>query len=230
MATNIYHLVSTVLQIISDLRGESSTNTDANRIRAVSRANQDFAKRKFWNFYLLPNQSTVGDATNDYTVGSATYPMRYKGLMELFVSATADSYKTLEGERHDILDYKQFKKRYNAKNADKIVYTWFDVANDAWKMHVNPAPAATDTITYTYYWVPPLLTLTTEYVLCPNPKIVALLALAEIYQGEDEGEAAIDAKNDAEMLINEIVGLDNTPNVNQTYRIGPAETKGIGNY
>lgn len=99
MATNIRDTVSNILQIISDKRGESSTNTDANRIRAVSRANKDFANRKFWRFYLLPNQTTVGTASNDYTVGSATYPMRFKGLTEVFVATTTDTVKTMEAHK-----------------------------------------------------------------------------------------------------------------------------------
>jgi len=63
--TNINILVSTILQIISDLRGESSVNTDAVRIRAISDANKDFALRKNWGFYLYPNQTMVGSAVND---------------------------------------------------------------------------------------------------------------------------------------------------------------------
>jgi len=234
MATNIRTLVSDVLEIISDSRGESSTNTDANRIRAVSRANQDFAKRKFWKFYLKPNQTSVGDATNDYTIGSTTYPMRYKGLTEVFVAKTSDTVKTLEAHRHTIIDFNNFKNLYNQSNASKIVYEWFDSANDAWKLHINPAPVATETITYSYYWEPPEITLTTEYVICPNTRIIAYLALAEIYDGEDEGDLADKRRIEAEQLILEIVGQDNAPAVNQLYQVYPNESstteQGIGTY
>lgn len=234
MATNLHDTVANVLEIVSDLRGESSTNTNAARIRAVSRANQDFAKRKFWRFYLYPNQTTVGTAVNDYTVGSATYPMRYKGLTEVFVALTSDTDKTTEADRYAIVDYNKYKNLYNLNNSEQIVYEWYDVANDVWKMHINPAPAATETITYSYYWEPPELTATTEYVTCPNIKIIALLALGEIYDGEDEQDSADKVRNEAEQLISELIGLDNAPAVNQLYQMYPIESsissKGIGEY
>lgn len=227
MASNINVLVSSVLQIISDLRGETTTNTDAVRIRAVSRANRDFALRKFWKFYLMPNQTMVGDGTNDYTIGSATYPMRYKGLIEVFVDSGAT---TQEAYRHAILDFNVYKVNYNADNADKIVYEWYDKANDVWKMHINPAPAATDTITYSYYWEPPTLTATTDYCVCPNPKIIALMASADLHESEDERDIAKEEKNEAEQLITEVFGQDNTPAQNQLYGMGAIENKGLGNY
>lgn len=231
MTTNINVLVSSVLQIISDLRGESSTNTDAIRIRAVSRANKDFALRKFWKFYLMPNQSVAGSGVNDYTIGSATYPMRYHGLSEVFVS---DSSTTEEDERRAIIEYNTYKNEYNRNNTAKICYEWYDKANDVWKVHINPAPAATDTIYYSYYWEPATLTATTDYCICPNPKIIALMALAEILEGEDEGDAAKEKKNDAEMLISELFGQDNSPAQNQLYAMGNIEsvikTQGLGNY
>jgi len=232
--SNIRVLVSDVLEIVSDLRGESSTNTDANRIRAVSRANQDFAKRKFWKFYLKPDQTQVGDATNDYTIGSATYPMRFKGLTEVFVAKTTDTVKTLESMRHTIIDFNTYKNLYNQSNSVKIVYEWFDSANDLWKMHINPAPAATDTITYSFYWEPPEITLASEYVICPNTRIIAYLALAEIYDGEDEGDLADKRRIEAEQLIAEVIGQDNAPAVNQLITMYPIESAtsstGIGTY
>ena len=232
--SNIRVLVSDVLEIVSDLRGESSTNTDANRIRAVSRANQDFAKRKFWKFYLKPDQTQVGDATNDYTIGSATYPMRFKGLTEVFVAKTSDTVKTLESMRHTIIDFNTYKNLYNQSNSVQIVYEWFDSANDLWKMHINPAPAATQTITYSYYWEPPEITLASEYVICPNTRIIAYLALAEIYDGEDEGDLADKRRIEAEQLIAEVIGQDNAPAVNQLITMYPIESAtsstGIGTY
>jgi len=232
--TNIRTLVSDVLEIISDLRGESSTNTDANRIRAVSRANQDFARRKFWKFYLKPDQTTVGSAVNDYTIGSSTYPMRFKGLTEVFVAKTSDTVKTLESMRHTIIDFNTYKNLYNQSNSVQIVYEWFDSANDLWKMHINPAPAATDTITYSFYWEPPEITLASEYVICPNTRIIAYLALAEIYDGEDEGDLADKRRIEAEQLIAEVIGQDNAPAVNQLITMYPIESAttstGIGTY
>jgi hypothetical protein len=231
MATNINVLVSSVLQIISDLRGESSTNTDAVRIRAVSRANKDFALRKFWKFYLMPNQSLAGSGVNDYTIGSATYPMRYKGLAELFVS---DSTTQEEDERYEVLDFNIYKNQYNRNNSNQIAYEWYDKANDVWKVHINPAPEATDTIYYSYYWEPPTLTATTDYCVCPNPKVIALMASAEIHESEDERDTAKDEKNEAEQLISELQGQDNSPAQNQLYGMGALESSisphGIGNY
>ena len=227
MATNINVLVSTVLQIISDLRGESSTNTDAVRIRAVSRANRDFALRKFWSYYLMKDQTTTGSGVNDYSIGSATYPMRYKGLTEVFVSSTGSTEETY---RYDTVDFNVYKKIYNADNSEQIVYEWYDKANDAWKMHINPAPEATDTITYSYFWEPPTLTATTDYCVCPNPKAIALLASAELHEAEDEREIAKEEKNEAEQLISEMMGQDNSPAENQLYAQGSIENMGIGNY
>ena len=101
-------------------------------------------------------------------------------------------------------------------------------------MHINPAPAATDTITYSFYWEPPELTLTSEYVICPNTRIIAYLALAEIYDGEDEGDLADKRRIESEQLIQEIVGQDNAPAVNQLYQVYPNESssteQGIGTY
>lgn len=234
MATNLALLVSDVLQIISDLRGESATNTDAIRIRTVSRANQDFARRMFWRFYRLNDQTTVGDATKNYTIGSATYPMRMKGLTEVFVATTTSSDKTTETDRYTICDYNKYKNLFNQNNDSRIVYEWFDAANDLWKMHINPAPAATETITYSYYWEPPTKTATTDEIICPDIKILALLALAEIYESEDERDLAKETKNEAEQLILECISKENSPAVNQLYTMDATENstsvQGIGTY
>lgn len=234
MATNLSPTVDDVLDIISDLRGESSTNTDAVRIRAVSRANQDFARRMLWSFYLLKDQTTTGSAVNDYTVGGTTNPMRPKGLTEVFVGTTTDTDITQETNRYSIVDFSNFKKLYNQNNDVQIVYEWYDKANDLWKMHINPAPAATETITYSFYWEPPTVTATTDEVTCPNLRILALLALADIYAGEDERDLAVESKNEAEMLIAECVARENTPAKGQQYSMGAVEnyttTQGIGTY
>lgn len=234
MATNTQLTVNDVLQIISDLRGESSVNTDAIRIRAVSRANQDFARRRFWQFYRLDDQTQVGSAVNNYTIGSSTYPMRMKGLTEVFVATTTDTDKTQESQRISIVDFNTYKNIYNQSNAAKICYEWFDTANDLWKAHINPAPTALETITYTYYWEPPVKTATSDEILCPDVNILARLALGDIYEGEDEQDLADKQKNIAEQLINEYVGKDNAPAVNQIYTMGSIENslrpRGIGSY
>lgn len=235
--TNLQPTVNNVLQIISDLRGESSTNTDATRIRAVSRANQDFARRMFWRFYRLDNQTIVGSGANDYTIGgssAATYPMRMKGLTEVFVAKTADAYKTYNSERHSIVDYNTYKNIFNQNNSAPLVYEWFDAANDIWKMHISPVPTTAETVTYSYYWEPPVKTLTTDRVICPDTNILALLALGEIYKSEDERDLALEVKNEAEQLISECVSKENAPAVNQTYAMGSIENAtqphGIGSY
>lgn len=234
MATNLQPTVNDVLQIISDLRGETTINSDAIRIRAVSRANQDFARRRFWRFYRLDDQTMVGDGTKNYTIGSSTYPMRQKGLTEVFVATTTSSDLTTETDRYSVVDFNKYKNSFNQNNSAQLAYEWFDAANDLWKMHINPAPAATDTITYSYYWEPPTKTATTDEIICPNIKILALMALAEIYEGEDETDLADRKKQEAEQMIGEMIGVENAPAVNQIYTMEATENavsiQGIGTY
>lgn len=234
MATNLAPTVNDVLQAISDLRGESSTNTDATRIRAVSRANQDFARRRFWRFYRLDDQTQVGSGVNNYTIGSSTYPMRMKGLTEVFVALTTDTEKTQDHMKYYLVDFNVYKSLYNSSNGARLVYEWFDAANDLWKMHINPAPTSSETITYTYYWEPPTKTATTDEVICPDIQILARLALGEIYESEDEQDLADKQKNIAEQLISEVIGKENSPAINQLYTVNPIESgsgnMGIGNY
>lgn len=228
MATLNKGLVSDILQMISDYRGESSVNSDANRVRAISRQEQSIAKRRFWNFYLLPNQTVAGSGVSDYAVGSASYLMRQKGLSEVFVGGTG------EQNRYQIVDYFKYKNLYNRNNADKIVYTWYDAANDLWKMHINPAPTASDTITYSFYWIPPARTASTDPVTFIDDEALARLALSEIYEGEEEDDKAIAQKSLAEQIIEEAVGIENAPAVNQQYSFGAVENSiknmGLGTY
>lgn len=225
--SDIKHTVSNILTIVSDLRGESTVNTDASRIRAVSRANKDFAKRAFWKFYRRET-STSGDGTNDYTVGNTTYPARVKGLSEVFVDGTT------EDKRHSIVDYNSYKSLYNSNNNYKMVYERYDEANDAIQMYINPAPATGQTIYYTYYWTPPTLSATSDSVICPNSRIIALLALADLLEGEEETNKARAYKEEAEQLISEALGVNNAPAVNQLYQMGAIENssrdRGIGSY
>ena len=220
--------------MISDLRGESSVNTDSKRIRLVSNVEKDFARRFLWRIFLLRDQTKVGDGTNDYEVGSATYPFRPKGLTEVFVNTTGSSEMTAESCRYKIVDYAKFKNLYNRNPAERMVYEWYYVENDMWKMHINPAPDDTETITYSYFWEPPTRTLTTDPVICPNPKIIALLALSDLYDSEDELQKSQLYKNEAEQLVMELQSLENTPAVNQLYSMGAIESSisdnGIGTY
>lgn len=230
MATLTKDTVENVLQIVSDLRGEASTNTDASRIRAVSRAERDFAKRRFWRTHLIKDQSIgTGDgSTADFTIGSSTYPFRMKGLMEVFVGGTT------EDKRYEITDFANYKQRYNANNSDRIAYEFFDVANDLWKVHINPTPSTGDAITASWYFEPPKRTATTDYVICPNMDIIARLALAYIYENEEETEKQQTQLQIAEQLINEYEGIEQAPNQNQLYSVStitdPLGHRGIGTY
>lgn len=227
MATLTSETVENICQIISDLRGESSTNTDASRIRAISRSERDFAKRMFWRTHHLKDQTASGSGVNSYTVGSSTFPMRMKGLSEVFVGGTSEEH------RHQIVDFNAFKSLYNTNNSVKVAYEWYDATNDLWKMYINPAPASGQTITYSYFWEPPKRTLPSDVVVCPNIRIIALLALGDIYEGEDEGDLAAEKRQEAEQLIGEIKGIEEAPAVNQTYSFAlnqNVQNRGIGSY
>jgi hypothetical protein len=226
MGTQTATLVSTICQWISDLRGESTADTSAGRIRAVSRAEQDFANRYFWRCYLVKNQTVAGTGVSDYTIGSATYPMRQKGLAEVFAGGTT------EDKRYQVVDFNEYMRAYNSNNSARIAYEWYDEANDLWKVHINYT--GTGTITYSHFWLPPVRTLATEKVICPNARIIVLLGLADIYEGEDSKEDALAKKQEAEQLINELKGQETTPAVNQLYGMSAIENavrnRGIGSY
>jgi len=228
MATTTSTLVSDILQIISDWRGESAVNSDAARIRAISRAEQDIAMRTYWRHFLLRNQTSVGDGTNDLSIGSASYPMRPKGLTEVFNGGTT------EDKRHSLVDFNAWKDAYNRDNATRTIYEWYDAANDIWKVHFGSTVSASTTVTYSYYWMPPKRTLTTERIVCPNPQAVAHLALAEIYHGEDELQKEQLERQLAEQLISEMIGMENAPAHGQTYQMGAVENagrnRGFGSY
>jgi hypothetical protein len=228
--SNTKSTVNDILQMISDLRGESTVDSSGNRIRFVSRAEKDFAKRKLWRTHLLKNQTMVGTAANDYTIGDATYLYRPKGLTELFVETTGSTDMTPISLSYRIVDFANFKTLYSSNTSEKMVYEWYDAANDLWKIHVNPAPAITETLTYSYYFDVPTRTLTTDDIICVNPRIIALIALADIYDTEDELQKAQLAKNEAEQLIVEQIALEDMPAVGQTYSMGAVEGRGFGTY
>lgn len=197
--------------MVSDLRGESSTNTDAKRIRFLSNAERDVAKRKLFQYFLLPNQTATGDGNNDYAIGSSTYPMRFKGLSEVFVGGTT------EDKRYAIVDYHRFKNEFNKNNAARLCYEWYDAANDLWKVHISPAPETGVTIYYSYYWEPPKRTSSSDEVICPDMRILALYVLADLLDSEDDTNEAANKRGEAEQLVSEIIGKQNSPAVNQTY-------------
>lgn len=228
MATLYKATVEDILQMISDYRGEATTDTSAKRIRAVTRQEKALAKRRHWQLFYLEDQTTTGTGANDYTVGSASYPMKLKGLTEVFVGGTTPD------KSYQIVDQKKFKELYNQNNANQLVYTWYDAANDAIKMHISPAPETGTTITYSFYWLPPTRTASSDAVYAVDFEALARLALAEIYEGEDEDDKAENQRILAEQILDEEVGHDNSPNVNQLFKFEAIEnmgqTRGIGGY
>jgi hypothetical protein len=228
MATLYEDTVENLLQFISDLKGESAPNTSAKRIRFLSRNERNLAKRRLWRLFILANQTQTGDGTNDYTIGSSTYPMRLKGLSEVFVGGTTSD------KQHQIVDYHKFKELYNQNNSNKLAYVWYDAANKIWKMHISPAPTASDTITYSYFWIPPKRTATDEFVYFPDDEALARLTLGDIYEDEDEDDKAAEQRNIAEQIISDATGEENMPGVNQLVKFEAIEnmtrSQGIGSY
>ncbi len=184
----------------------------------------------FFRIHLAKDQAIgTGDGTTTaFTIGNATFPMRMKGLSELFVGGT------LESDRIEILDFADYKVRYNNDNSALIGYEYYNQGQDTWKVHINPAPASGDAITGSWYFIPPTKTLTTELVLCENPDIIVHLALARLYHSEDELQKEQLELKAAEDLIGELMGRENTPAVGQTYSMKSIENsggkRGIGNY
>lgn len=227
---NTAFLISDVLQIISDLRGEVNVNTDASRIRAVSRAERDFAKRRFYRMHMVKDQSigTGDDSTADFTIGTSDYPMRMKGLAEVFVGGTT------EDKRRQVVDFVTYKAQISNNASANIAYEYFDQANRLWKVHINPVPSTGDAITASWFYMPPTRTTASEYVVVEDPYIPAYLALGDIYHGEDELQLEQLARSEAEARIQEVSGVEEAPAVNQTYAMGAVEnqqrSRGIGTY
>lgn len=228
MASLYEDTIENVLQIISDFRGESSVNTDDKRIRAISRQERALAKRKLWQLFIMPDQVITGTGASTYTIGTTTTPVRHKGVSEVFVGGTT------EDKRRGVVDYHRYKNLYNKDNSTPMAYQWFDAPNKAWKLTINPAPEDGAVITYSYFWIPPVKTLTSDTVFAVDIEALARLALSEIYEGEDEDEKALDQRELAEQLITEAVGYDDSPAVNQLYTMSAIENitvnRGIGTY
>lgn len=225
MSTLTTFTVSDILQKIADLRGEADLDTSAARIRAVSDAERDYVKRKNRRIHYIKDQTITSSGSANETIGSTTYQMRDKGLAEVFVGGTT------EDKRYEVVDFNVFKSRFNENNSDRLAYEWYDQASDLWKVHISPTPTASDVITYSYYFIPAVRTATTDRVLCPNKTLIAKLALADIYDGEDEGQKAILQKQEAEQLIAEEDGVEVMPGVNQLYNFGrPSGKRRMGTY
>lgn len=220
--------ISDICQMISDWRGESSTDTSAGRIRAISRAEQDFAGRKRWRTHRLPDQTITASGSSTETIGSTNFPMRTKGLAEVFVGGITESC------RYTIVDYNNFKNLVNQNSTARIVYEYYDATNDAWKIVFNPVPTAGQTIYYTYFWQPADKTSADEYVYCDNPLLIGHLALADIYGQEEEFEKQQLEQRVAEQMIGEMEGDEEEPADNQTYQMSSIENmsrpRGYGSY
>lgn len=223
-------LVSEILQIISDLRGETTLNTDAARIRAVSRSERDLAKRRFYRMHLVKDQ-VIGEGdgdTADFEIGDGTFPMRMKGLTEVFVGGTGES------SRRQIIDFQAYKNQISRNASATIAYEYFDPTEEVWKVHINPVPSNGEEITASWYYMPPERTLSTEYIVVEDPYIPVYTALAEIYHGEDELQLEQQARQEAENRIDELNAIEEAPAVNQLYSMNAIEnsitSRGIGTY
>lgn len=223
MATLFTATVSDILDYLSDIRGESTTNTDAKRIRAVSRAERSIAKRSPWELFYIPDQTITSTGATTYTIASTTYPLRNKGLKEVFVNGTNST------NRYNIIDQSSFKDAYSENALQQMCYVYYDAANDAWKLFLSPTPESGVTITYSYFWQPPKRTSTSDTIYTVNDEAVTRTALAEIYDSEDEGELAALERNKVEnILVNEI-DVEEGAAPGQTFIMTPY-TNGFGNY
>lgn len=228
MATLYTLTVSDILQIVSDKRGED-LNTDASRVRSCSRAEQDLALRKYWRLFLLIDQTLTGDGTTQsFTVGSVSYPMRDKGLSEVFVGGTT------EDKRYRLIDHTEYKNAVARNSSDRVVFQWFDAVNDLWKMKINPIPANGDTIYYSYFWYPPVRSSSSSSIVTVNKQALAYLTLADIYESEEEPQLSLDSINKAEAIIGTMEGIEEAPAIGQIYTMGTQEnairSRGIGSY
>jgi len=216
--------IANILRTVSDLRGESAVNEDAVRIRACSNTEQDFARRRMWTVHLLRNQTIAGDGTNDYEIGSANYPMRLKGLSEVFVGGQT------EDKRVIVVNYFDYQEVINADSTARVAYEYYDAANDKWMVHINPAPATGETIYYSYFYMPVKKTLTTEYIVCPNLMYIVKTVMAYLADGDDETERAMELRQEAELAFQEMNILEDMTAINMETSFKKQTSRGIGTY
>lgn len=228
MSTIYKSTVLAILQRVSDFRGESTTNTDAQRIRFLTLHEQDVAMRRNWRIFLRRLATVSGDGGADYTIGDATYPMRLHGLTEVFVGGTT------EDKRYEVIDYHQFIVQYNRNNAARIAYEYYDAANDAFKIHINPSVDTGTTIYYSYYWCPPTRTSSSDAIVCPDMEILVNLTVADVAENADEKEEADSYRNKAEILYSDAAGREDSPAQNQLHVMGSIDNairpRGYGTY
>ncbi len=222
--SSITNTVLEILQSVSDIKGENTTNTDALRIRLVARSVGDFAKRRFWTCHLIRNATATGDGSaSDFEIGSTTYPMRKSGLIELFVGGTS------EGERFTIKPFTEYKNIVNADYYARIAYEYYDQTANKWKVHLNAVPALAETIYYSYFYFPVAVTATSDTVICYDMDFISNLVLAYLYDSEEDPENAAIFRNQAEQIMSDMEGLEDAPAINQIKTM-PSIYKGIGTY
>lgn len=223
MSTSYTATVLNVLNTISDFRGENDTNTDARRIRAISRSEKSLAKRTNWKLFYLPDQTITTDGSATYALGSSNYPLKQKGLMEIYVGGTGSEHK------YQIIEPFEFKDRFSRKPTDHICYTTYDPVTDSWNVTISPTPDDNVTITYSYYWMPPERTATSDVVLCVDMEGLARLSNADLYDGEDEPEKAAIERNKVEQIFSDELSEEDSPGMTQTISFGSTNS-GYGNY
>lgn len=221
--TNFSDTVQSILEIISDLRGETTTNTDTKRIRAISRSETAISKQVGGNIFYLPDQTITSTGASTYTIGSATFPMSNKGLVEVFVNGTT------EDCRYKITDSELFKEEYNENNSEKLCYVSYNPTTDDWSLTISPTPEVGVTITYSYYWIPPKRTSVSDSVYCLNMEALARQSLAEIYDSEDEDDKAAIERNKAQQLLSTEQETESAPSPSQNYSMGD-DGMGFGTY
>lgn len=221
MSTLYKYTVNDILQIISDLRGESSINSDAVRVRAIDRALGDFSMRRYWEIYRKNDRTVVSTGAGDYEIDT-TFPCRVNGITEVFQGGTG------EGNRYAIVKQKDFKKIFNSDTTLKLCYQWFDATNDKWMLHLSPDTTG-QTITYSYYWQHPTVTTTSSPVYIPDPDIAARRALAYLYEGEDE-EKYQEQYQLSEQMANSWDENEDQPAIGQLFSFSSNVNKGIGSY
>lgn len=227
--SSVTYTVEEVLQEVSDLKGETETNTDANRIRFVSKAENNFATRKFWLIHLRRNVETTGDGSSvDFEIGSTTYPMRKNGLAELFVGGLT------EDKRYQVVDFLKYQNLVNRDQSAKLAYEWYDQANDKWKVHLSQVVDNGTTIYYSYFYLPPKRTATSDTVICYDMDYIVNMTAAYVYQSEEDPEMASSYKNTAEQTMSDMEGLEVSPAHNQLKTMGAYQSqindRGVGSY
>lgn len=223
MATLFTETVQVILDTISDYRGETTTNTDAKRIRAISRAEKAIAKRSPWTLFFYADKTSTTTGASAYVIGDTSYPFRNKGLAEVFVDSTDDS------DRYQVILEQDFKNEYSNDSAKKVCYVTYVPSSDAWYMNLSPTPETGLTITYSYYWIPPKRTSVSDTVYCVDMEALARSALAEIYDSEDEGDLAAIERNKVENILASEIGVEEGTYPGQTM-VMMGSNQGLGTY